>query len=194
MLNKNVCYSGGSKGSDELFGKMAESCGHYAIHWSFQMHKSMGTKENTRILPAFKLAIANDHLNIANKYLKRKFPSKSEYVNNLLRRNYYQILYSERIYAVCEFDNNMAPLGGTAWAIIMGINIGIDEIYVYETTRNSWITFKRKHFNDINRYAEEWEHIDYDVIPKPHGHYAGIGKSELSGDGKQAIISLYEKE
>ena len=179
----NTCYSGGSKGADQLFGELAAKADHQVFHWSFQGHHSRGTKETTYILNAVRLAEANRPLIEANNYLNRNYPTRSEYVNNLLRRNYYQVKHSQRIYAVCNFTEDMVPLGGTAWAIVMGANLGISEMYVFDQDREQWFEYDKKF---------QWEEIQRSDIPTPHGHYAGIGKSELNKAGADAIISLYE--
>ena len=188
----NICFSGGSKGADQLFGELADAEGHSVFHWSFQNHHSCGRESQTQVLPAVKLLEADLHLNVANEYLDPNFPTRSEYVNNLLRRNYYQIHVSERIYASCAFDDDMKPLGGTAWAIIMGINQNINEVWVFDHTRDQWYSFERKYYQTNQRQADEWWPIKLDSIPPPHGLYAGIGSSELPENGRRAIRKLYE--
>jgi hypothetical protein len=190
----NVCMSGGSMGADQLFGELANEAGHSVHHWSFMMHKSHGRKEDTKVMHAHKLMKADPYLKIANEYLDRNFPTRSEYVNNLLRRNYYQVMSSERIYASCVFDKDMKPMGGTSWALIMGINLAIDEVYVFDWTRDKWFEFERKYFNTNLRYADEWIETTLEHIPKPHGIYAGVGSSALPDNGRAAIKSLYGVE
>jgi len=185
----HVCYSGGSKGADQLFGELAAKARHDVFHWSFQGHHSRGTKETTYVLPAMKLAEANRPLIEANNYLNRNYPTRSEYVNNLLRRNYYQVKDSERIYAVCNFTEDMIPLGGTAWAIVMGANLGITEMYVFDQDRKEWFTLDQTKLSNW-----PWTPTYREAIPMPFGRYAGIGKSELNKAGADAIKSLYTME
>jgi hypothetical protein len=183
MINR--CRSGGAKGADTLFGDLALAAGHEVIHWSFQGHYST-RPDNTIQLNAFSLSKADIHLIEANKTINRKFPTRSEYVNNLLRRNYYQVLGADRVYASCAFDD-MKPRGGTAWALVMAINLGVPEIYNFDWVSGNWYQW--------GRYADEgWDLIDFSLIPRPHGEYAGIGSSELPENGAAAIRSLYEKQ
>ena len=182
-MNLNICYSGGSKGADQLFGELAEKVGHQIVHWSFEGHYSPCKKRYVIPLKAISLAKADTHLIKANQYLKRTFPTKMEYVNNLLRRNYYQITDSERVYSSTPFDEDFKPLGGTSWAIVMGIDIGINEFYNYDINRHSWIQF--------NPERKTWYEIDIKDIPTPYGKYTGIGSSELSQEAAEQIRLLY---
>lgn len=182
----NICYSGGSMGADQLFGEMAEQSGHKVVHWSFQNHHSPCKREFVHQLPYVDLLKADPYLKQADLYLKRTWPTRSEYVNNLLRRNYYQIKDSERLYASCAFDEDMKPLGGTAWAIVMAMQQDMNEIYVFDHTRDQW-------FSWLSDGAFSWLPVSFDSIPYPHGKYAGIGSSKLPKNGRQAIIDLYMK-
>lgn len=186
----NICYSGGAKGADITFGNAASKAGHKVIHWSFQNHHCLGEKNQIVRLNAHQLSKADEQLKLANYYLQKTFPTRSEYVNNLLRRNYYQVNGSDRIYAACRFDRsddfNVKPLGGTSWALVMGIDMGIKEVYVFDLDLDQWL------FYENNPFLSSWQPIDFDDIPKPSGNYAGIGASNLTKNGKIAIESLYQ--
>lgn len=183
----NVCMSGGAEGADHAWGLMALDRGHSLIHWSFGNHKST-TNTNTKILTADDLKQADPFLKIASKSLKRSWPSKSEYVNNLLRRNYYQVRSSQRIYAVAKLSNDSSLLGisgGTAWACQMYVdrwytetNFKEIELYVFDQNTNKWM-----------QWIEEWQEVS--SLPCPHGVYAGIGSREITDAGIEAIFRAY---
>lgn len=183
QLPPDVCYSGGSKGADKLFGECAEAAGHEVVHGGFGNHFSPCKKETIRQLPYVELVKADPHLKKCNERLQRTFPTRSEYVNNLLRRNYFQIIYSDRIYAATAMNDDYVPFGGTAWAILMGIDRGIKEVYVFDWGKDKWFFY--------NGYT--WNEIELKDIPHPYGKYAGIGSSELPENGQQAIRDLYGK-
>jgi hypothetical protein len=137
---------------------------------------------------------AHNPLLEANSILDRKYPTRSEYVNNLLRRNYYQISISDSIYAVCLIDKNGIPVGGTAWAIAMGVQRGIDRIYVFDPDKGAWFILNSVHkaqgsFNK-SVWKSSWLH-SFEMPPMPSGHYAGIGMSELPDNGAAEIRKLY---
>lgn len=194
ILNGGLCLSGGSDGADKLFGENALEAGHRVIHWSFLNHRSEGRPENTIVLPAINLLQADSQLNLANVYLQRTFPTRSEYVNNLLRRNWYQVETTDRVYAVCKFDDDYKPIGGTSWAIVMAIHNHVQEIYAFNVSIERWMKFDRKYIDTNMIHKDEWELIDLDDVPRPHGIYTGIGMSELSQIGHDAIVSLYDRD
>lgn len=183
----STCFSGGAKGADQLFGECAEAVGHAVVHWTFGEHFSPCRKELIVRLGYTHLMKADPYLIEANALIKRQFPTRSEYVNNLLRRNFYQVFDNDRLYAVTALNPDGIPFGGTAWAIVMGYNLGMREMYVFDTVVNVWKSFERK---NGNRY--EWnEHWDDEDIPFPKGRYAGIGSSELPESGAISIRKLY---
>ncbi len=75
------------------------------IHYSFSNHYGNNHK-NSLILNYRELIEADNYIKKANIFLKRIFPTRCEYVNNLIRRNYYQIKNSNRIYAVSHILKN----------------------------------------------------------------------------------------
>lgn len=181
---KAICNSGGAPGADTVFGELAELAGHEVHHYSFLNHKS--ACRHLIILNEFQLSEANEPLKEANKILKRRYPTRSWYVNNLLKRNYFQIKDSNRIYAVTPLIDSL-PSGGTGWAVTMGILRGINSVYVYDVNTHSWW-----HYECFHRESNVMEWAEMDIPPpKPFGLYAGIGSHELTSEGEQAIRELY---
>lgn len=178
---KNVCLSGGAKGADVAWGNAAKEAGHTVIHLGFQgMNQS---HEPFKVLNVVKLLEADEHLKKANQTLKRgSFPYKSEYVNNLLRRNFWQIKHTERVYGVGWLKDGMVQ-GGTGWAFQMAFDRGIFEQYFFDQITNKW--WKLVHL----LFGFKW--VEADKPPKPHGVYTGIGTRELSNDGRLAIRTIY---
>jgi hypothetical protein len=184
-----ICHSGGAKGADALFGQLALEARHLVRHYSFLNHHIAKNPECAVVLNVMQLAVADKYLIRANDVLGRKFPSRSEYVNNLLRRNYYQVKESTSVFASTPLDENMIPTGGTAWALIMAINLRVPNIYNFDWTRDVW--FRYNYGEHTLRAA--WEEIERESVPDPTGQYAGIGSSELPENGQREIIYLYKR-
>lgn len=187
----NICLSGGAKGADTAWGDSALNAGHDLVHWIFDGYNIHNIK-NYSILDTDKLSVADQYLDIANKTLQRKWPTGSNFVNNLLRRNYYQVYLSDRIYAIGQFTNDNSLLkikGGTAWACQMYIdrwiytnsdaNMDKCQLYFFDQISNTW-----------NKWNKIWHQIN--MPPAPSEVYAGIGTRELSNAGRQAIIDCYK--
>ena len=171
----NVCFSGGAIGSDTIWGDIADKLGHQVIHWSFPDHKS---KVETIELTQDLLNLADDYIRKANKRIQREFPTKSLHTNNLLRRNYYQVLWTDSLYAVTNYHFLDEFEGGTAWAIQMFRDLHPKKhAYVFNPLVNKWIT----------NQSTEW--IETNDIPIPTGKWTGIGTRKLN---KDIIPELYQ--
>ena len=105
MCMTDICFSGGCRGADAVFGEEATKAGHKVVHWAFSGMHSKCPEEQVYRLPSNKLQEADDTLVKANKILGRTYPSRFVYTNNLLRRNYWQIKETERVYAVSSLLN-----------------------------------------------------------------------------------------
>jgi len=185
---KPICFSGGAKGADHAWGLMAVNAGHELIHITFQGYKPV--EENfVKKLTSFELDEANQYVATTAKSMKRKWPSQNPHVNNLLRRNYFQVRFAERVYAVANFlpdDNSVLKIsGGTAWACQLYVDrwyAGRDlkecELYFYDMTSNKWM-----------QWWETWKVIE--KPPVPHGRYAGIGSRDITDEGILAIFAAY---
>jgi hypothetical protein len=125
------------------------------------------------------LTDADKHLEVAKKSLKRSVPYHKLWIANLLRRNYYQVADSERLYAVASLDDKGVS-GGTAWAVQMFLDIhGPEcEAYIYNQLDSHWYSW-----TDLG-----WVRIDQP--PQPHGIWTGVGSRALLDNGKAAIRTL----
>lgn len=186
----NICYSGGADGADQMWGVLALYNGHDLIHWSFGKHKKnykfIGG-DKVYILSQNELNMADPSLIKANYTLKRQFPTKSLHVNNLLRRNFYQISTSNSVYAVSNIKDNMIT-GGTAWAVQMFIDRCIDDnqynpLYVLNQIDGNWYEY--------DYYSGSW--VMAKNVPCPVGIWTGIGTRNLSDKSKYKMMNLFEK-
>lgn len=174
----NMCLSGGAEGADLQWGMTAGSAGHEVVHWSFRGHKTAAPPVEVVVLTDLQLESADPYLARANKTLKRGL-KRSDFVLNLLRRNWYQVEHADRLYAVSEISGPKVR-GGTGWAVQMFIDRhqGLPcEAYVFDQIRAKWFCWKG-----------EW--VEIDQPPVPHGVWAGIGTRKLNEAGKAAIRSL----
>lgn len=175
-----TCYSGGAEGADQLWGSLAEKNGHVVVHFSFKGHQK---KISNRVELTYEQLIeADEHLIQVNKFLKRTFPTSNNFVNALLRRNYWQVRDTDAVYAIGYLDSNGVVAGGTAWAVYMAINLGVQEIYFFDQAKSQW--------NFWNVFFEEFQQIDRQFVPVPQGKWTGIGSRKLTDDGIEAILEL----
>jgi hypothetical protein len=178
----NICLSGGSDGADLLWGTMANAVGHEVIHLCFDsFHTSAPHHQVVRLSTDF-LTRADDHCYAANRLLKRKFPTRSTRVMNLLRRNFFQIESAETCYAISTFDKDGNIAGGTAWAMTMFLlkhDLAACKAFLFDQDACRW-----------HQWVGHWEAI-YEP-PRPSGIYAGIGARDLKVMGRLAITVLMQ--
>jgi len=117
-------------------------------------------------------------LHKANEKLKRRFPSSNNFVNSLLRRNYWQVKNSSAIYAISIIKDNIVQ-GGTGWACQMAIDLKKD-LFVFDQQKNNWYFW--------NTYC--FEKIDTPILTE---NFAGIGTRNLTENGKKAIYDVVDK-
>lgn len=181
----NICLSGGADGADVQWGMCAGYAGHLVKHFGFNGHRSMAPQSEIVILTQDQLDLVDPFLVEADKTLKRWYPGKrSQFVKNLLRRNYYQVAWSDSVYAVAGLDGK-GVTGGTGWAVQMFIDRFNGEAcpaYVFNQEEDAWYKFNGA---DMVR----WCHLP-EGPPVPTGVWAGIGSRDLKQNGKEAIRKL----
>lgn len=179
----NILLSGGARGADSVFAVEAHLANHKIWHMSFEGHRISVVGEVFKLSQAA-LNEADPYVEAAGKVLDRWMPN-NDFVMNLLRRNYYQIQDTNRVYAVAPIDDEGMVMGGTAWAVQMAINRGVPDIYVFDLIEKHWLKSCHAEFTSAH-----WEHI-IGLPPKPHGIYTGIGSREITAKGRAAIRELY---
>lgn len=174
----NICLSGGAEGADLQWGMCAGSRGDKVIHFIFDGHRSRAPSVEKVVLSGDMLAIANPHLEKANKSLCRKWPVANNFVASLLRRNYYQVAWAGSVYAISEIGKDQRVKGGTAWAVQMYIDLHPDgKAYVFDQKKEQWFQWKNGWCPIISP-------------PPPEGVWAGVGSRDLVESGKNAIREL----
>jgi hypothetical protein len=206
----NECFSGAARGADETFGRLALKAKHAVLHYSFVGHHAVENCGPLYPIADDLLAMADPYVASAASALKRPFPTRNTYVNNLLRRNFYQIADADRVYAVAPTDpmepvDEPTPLfsdpiahsgrvvGGTAWALMMAYQLGVPEIYLFDQQFNLWFRAATPLRGQVPHIV--WLRVNtvngIDQVTKPHGRYAGIGTRNLTPEGRKAIEDLY---
>lgn len=181
----NICLSGAAIGADTAWGEIAKNNGHQVIHWSFSTHKPK-IKDDIHILTDEQLKMADPFLKQANKSLKRSWPTRSKHIDDLLRRDYWQVCQADAVYIVSWFVDDKSLLkvnGGSAWAA----HVYVDICNARNTTPNLYM------FDQNQCFWYSWENDFWQPKrpPSPTGTYAGIGTRDLNLAGLEAIQNIY---
>jgi hypothetical protein len=179
ISNANVCLSGGADGADVAWGNCAAMMGHEVVHWSFPGHSSQAPEAQLVRLDDEQLKAGDEALRDAARALGNNMPQRPA-VARLLRRNYYQVAWSQACYAVTFMVNGRQASGGTVWATTMfrQLHPENNELYIFDQNRDVWLQWN----------GESWDLID--MPPRPMGVWAGIGARHLTQSGYDAIRKL----
>jgi len=177
-LTRRTVHSGGAAGADTAFEEEGLAAGLAVKAHTFEGGhlKNANRVEHT----AKELAQADVHLKKANQTLGRRFPAASPKVNNLLRRNYFQVKDSESVVAVGWIKNGQVE-GGTAWATQMGVDMD-KRVFVFDQHTNQWFRWE----DAADAYVK--------TVPpamKDMGDFAGIGSRNLRDSGRKAIRDFF---
>jgi hypothetical protein len=179
MNNKTyILHSGGAIGADitwEIIGRRfgLREFNHYFIDG----YKTPKGNASIKMTDELQKVIDADLIK-ANKSLRRSYPTRNAYVNNLLRRNWFQVANSDSVFAISRIESNQDS-GGTGWAVQMAIEKGIDVFVFCQLTR--------KWFKYSSRFWIECE------TPVLTINFAGIGTREIDEYGIRAIEDVYNK-
>ena len=180
---KSFVMSGGKKGSDTAFAKAAEGVGIPSIHFTFGKHqKGIKAPGYKRILTLAELEDTNTEMTEANLTLNRKIGKLSPDTKNLIRKNAYNVRFSDAVYGVGEITQNGKQVkGSTGWTAQMGIDKGIP-VHIFDQKINQWFTW--------NHRAQRFT-IRAGMPPRPPARFTGVGTENLIGSGKKAINDLF---
>ena len=185
-----VNHSGGAAGSDWYWNVAGKGYNVKSINYSFKGHKTK--TDNNKILTDEELSEADSHLITANFKLNRRFPAKNAYINNLLRRNWYQVLNARAIFAIGKLNikTNIVE-GGTGWAVQQAIDNKKD-VFVFNVIDDIWYKsiYGRREVSFMGTDRKFKNFIPYRT-PILTKDFAGIGTRDLTLEGKKAIDDVY---
>ena len=197
--------SGGAAGADSVFFEYSQVNNYNVVVYRPSDIKEESYESYDKILKY-----------INETYLHRKYPTKNQYVNNLLRRD---LITSncDIMYAVSWFEKdslgNLNIHGGTAWALWCYCSMMITsfesmknngtynengclfQCYIFDQNENNWYQVKYTSGKDIS-LQKCMEFIKIDKVPSIKEfskgiRFAGIGTRELNHAGQSAIQQLF---
>jgi hypothetical protein len=128
-----VCYSGGAIGSDQFWESIGRKYGIHTI--VYQLHRDSSPYYETRIPTPADFEEARPHVMAARDALHRHFPTRSEYADHLILRDWCQIRNSDGVFAIGRITPDQAHVeGGTGWGVEMAIARAIP-VWVFDYRR-----------------------------------------------------------
>lgn len=180
--------SGGAKGSDKEWTDVASKYGVSDIQNLYVPGTDAPYGDTELEMETAKLA--DPYLELIAHLIGRNFPTNNEGINDLLRRDYYQIVDTDIVFAVAPLDKDGYIKGGTAWASYSALLNDIP-VYHFEQNDKKWYLLERttKEKNDISHVKTQVQTPTLNNITV----FTGIGSRSIDEMDKMAIEQVFAK-
>lgn len=182
-MNKEdfILFSGGAKGAEAEFGTNAEGVGIEEVNFTFDGH-TIVRQRGLRVLHHEELKNGDVSLEYVSRLLNRRYTA-SPTIRKILQTIWYQINHAQQIFVVGEILDDKTVKGGTGWGAEF-TKLCNKPLYVFDQKRDGWYHWVEFDWVALSGAQEP-------VISEVH--FAGTGTRYLEENGRQAIISLFER-
>ena len=170
-------FSGGHRGAESEFGKLAEKWGIAEVNFSFDGH-IIERNRGVKVLEPEELDKGNVSMEIVSTRMGRKF-SKVDKIRKVIQSIFHMVNHGYYVIAIGWIQPDDTVKGGTGWAVELA-KIFNRPISVYDQDQNQWF---------------EWQNSQWiPQTPVITGKtFVGTGTRNLSEDGRKAIEDLYAR-
>jgi hypothetical protein len=169
-------YSGGHKGAESEFGRLAEAWGIQEVNFSFEGH-SIERSRGVRELTPEQLDKGNVSMEIVSARMGRKFAQANK-IRKVIQTIFHMVNSGYHVIAVGWIQPDDTVKGGTGWGVELA-KLFNRPVHVYDQDRGGWFV---------------WEGSKWTAgVPQIEKNtFAGTGTRNLTDDGKKAIRGLFE--
>jgi len=169
-------YSGGHKGAEAEFGRLADRWGIQEVNFSFEGH-DIERSRGVRVLSPEELEKGNVSMEIVSTRMGRNY-SRAGKIRKVIQSIFHMVNNGYHVIAVGWIQPDDTVKGGTGWGVELA-KLFNRPVSVYDQERKGWFSWKD------NRWVSETPVI----IDKT---FAGTGTRNLSDEGRRAIYELFE--
>ncbi len=170
-------YSGGHKGAESEFGKLAERWGIQEVNFSFEGHTIERTR-GIRMLSPEALDKGDVSMEIVSARMGRTY-SKANKIRKVIQSIFHMVNKGYHVVAVGWIQPDDTVKGGTGWGVELA-KLFNRPLSVYDQERKGWFGWVD------NKWVAQTPVISDDT-------FVGTGTRNLTEDGRQAIKDLFEK-
>ncbi|RPJ76835.1 MAG: hypothetical protein EHM15_01325 [Desulfobacteraceae bacterium] len=170
-------YSGGHKGAEAEFGRLAEKWGLNEVNFSFEGHEIERTR-GVRVLSPAELDKGDVSMEIVSTRMGRGY-SKADKIRKVIQSIFHMVNNGYQVIAVGWIQADNTVKGGTGWGVELA-KLFNRHVSVYDQERRGWFSWKNN----------QWG-ADTPVISETT--FVGTGTRNLSDEGRKAIQDLYER-
>jgi hypothetical protein len=173
-----ILYSGGAKGAENEFGKLAEQFKVQEVNFGFEGHQSERTR-GLRILTTEELALKDVSMTYVSKLMNRKY-SSAPIFRKVLQSICWQVSSGHEVFVVGNILDDGTVKGGTGWGAEYA-KICNKPLYVFDQDKNGWFFWSK----------DKWEDAGEPLIGQ--SRFTGTGTRFLEDNAKTALKSLFER-
>ncbi|WP_029895290.1 hypothetical protein [Desulfohalovibrio reitneri] len=173
-----ILYSGGARGAEELFGRMAERQGLEEVNYTFEGHQ-MERQRGQRFLTQEELNLKDVSMTYVSKLMNRNY-SRAPLFRKVLQSICWMVSSGNEIFVVGSVQEDKTVKGGTGWAAEFA-KLCNKPLFCFDQQRDSWFHWIK----------DTWEMVEKPVIS--HHHFTGTGTRFLEDNGRKAIEELFTR-
>jgi len=174
-ISKFTLYSGGHKGTEAEFGKLAEAWNMEEMNISFEGHNAERTR-GVSVLDREELQKGDVSMEIVSKLMKRNY-SRTDKIRKVIQSLFHMVNKGHHVIAVGWIQEDNTVKGGTGWGVELA-KLFNRPLHVYDQERKAWFAWEN------SQWVESTPVISSDT-------FAGTGTRYLSDDGRQALRDLF---
>lgn len=176
--NGFILYSGGAKGAEQEFGRLAEQYGLEEVNYSFEGHQLERTR-GLRNLTEEELSLKDVSLTYVSRLMNRKY-SSAPLFRKVLQSICWQVASGHEVFVVGVIQDDQTVRGGTGWGAEYA-KICNKPLFVFDQSVKSWFKW----------VSGKWESIAAPVIS--HHQFTGTGTRFMTDAGREALSDLFDR-
>ena len=176
-LSHLTLYSGGHRGTESEFGRLAERWGIQEVNFSFEGHH-LERSRGVRVLSPEELDKGDVSMEIVSTRMARNY-SRAEKIRKVIQSIFHMVNKGHHVIAVGWILPDDTVKGGTGWGVELA-KLFNRPVSVYDQELKGWFAWKD------NKWIP-----DTPIITDKT--FVGTGTRNLTDDGRNAILDLFER-
>ncbi|MBF0467487.1 MAG: hypothetical protein HQK61_01150 [Desulfamplus sp.] len=176
-LSDVTLFSGGHKGAEAEFGKLAQQFGINEVNFTFDGH-TIEREVGLKVLSQAELQKGDISMDIVSARMGRNF-SKVDTIRKVIQSIFHMVNSGYQVFVVGWILPDNTVKGGTGWGVELA-KLFNRPVFVYEQDRNKWFSWVNNAWVEANPIIS-------------HKTFAGTGTRNLSDDAKKAMKALFER-
>ena len=169
---------GGHRGTEAVFGEVAEKHGVGETTISFEGHK-MERSKNVEALDDDALAKGRVSMDFVFQAMGRRFV-RGKGLRRVIHSLFHIVTRGKELFAIGWIQENGSVRGGTGWGVELAKTFN-RPVHVFDQEKEAWFSWDH----------DEWKASE-PTLPE-RGKFSATGTRHLSGAGRQAIEDLFAR-